>query len=301
MNHSKRKKVASFLFALPYGLSFLGFIVLPIIVAAVLAFMQFDLTDRNSIHFVGLNNFKELWHDSYFWQAMVATLRYSVMMVPCLIITSFAMALAMNSMAKGKEVVRALVFLPGMFTIAVTAILWQWFYNQEFGLFNFLLKGLHETFPNSGLIPAKPVPWLGDRAFAMPSIVVMSLWWTAGGTSVVMLTALQQIPRMYVEAAALDGAGPGKLFSHIILPLMKPVLLFVVITNTIAAFQMFPQASLLTSGGPELTTRGMVQYIYETAFNQYRLGYAAAMSWMLAIVILIFALGQYALLRRGAT
>ncbi len=287
----KRNAVAA-LFMTPYGVSFLCFIVLPIGVAAVLSFMQFDLTDKNSIHFIGFDNFKSLWKDDYFWQAMVATVRYAVMMVPATIITAFAMALGMNAMARGKEIVRALVFLPGMFTIAVTAILWQWFYNQEFGLFNFILRTVFHH---------KDIPWLGDKAWAMPSIVVMSLWWTAGGTSVVLLTALQQIPKSLVEAASLDGANAGKLFSNIILPQLRPVLLFVVVTSTIGAFQMFPQASLLTQGGPELTTRGMVQFIYETAFNNYRLGYAAAMSWMLTFVILFFALIQYMLLRRSAT
>ena len=289
MTYQMKRKVTGFVFLTPYVLSFTCFLLLPILVAAGLAFMRFDLTARESIQFVGLQNFRELAKDAYFAQAMLATCRYAVLMVPSLIISAFAMALGLNAISRGREMVRALIFLPGMFTIAVTAILWQWFYNLEFGLFNFILK--HFGFG--------PVSWLSDKKLAMPSIVVMALWWTAGGTSVVLLTALQQIPRMYIEAAALDGAGGVRLFTRITLPLLRPVLFFVVLTNTIGAFQMFPQASLLTAGGPEQTTRGVVQYMYETAFNFYRLGYAASISWALTLVIIVFIVAQIFAFRRN--
>ncbi|AIE87128.1 sugar ABC transport system, permease protein [Fimbriimonas ginsengisoli Gsoil 348] len=289
MTYTRRRGLAGLLFLAPYALSFGVFIVLPILVALVLAFMQFDLTARDSIKFVGTKNFVDAWKDDYFWQAMRATLAYVVLMVPSLLVTALGMALGLNAMTRGRNTVRALLFLPGMLNVAVTGILWQWFYNGEFGLFNFLLKSFH----------LNPAPWLSDKAYAMPSIVLMSLWWTLGGTSVVLLAALQQIPRQLFEAAVLDGSGPRALFGKIILPLLKPVLLFVVVTNTIAGFQVFGQPFLLTRGGPELSTRGLVQYIYETAFNNYRLGYGAAMSWMLFAVVAIFALIQYGFLRRS--
>ena len=113
------------------------------------------------------------------------------------------------------------------------------------------------------------------------------------------MTALQQIPKHFIEAAVLDGASGFSLFSKITLPQLRPVMLFVVVVNTIGAFQVFGQPFLLTKGGPELSTRGLVQYIYETAFNNYRLGYGAAMSWLLFLVIAMFALLQFRILRRG--
>ncbi len=290
MNYHTRRRLTGFVFLAPYFLSFCCFLLLPILVAAGLAFMRFDLTAKNSIQLVGVQNFRELMKDSYFAQALLATCRYAILMVPSLIISAFAIALGLNSMSRGRDLMRALIYLPGMFTIAVTAILWQWFYNLEFGLFNFLLKHLGSA----------PVSWLSDKRLAMPSIVVMALWWTAGGASVVLLTALQQIPRMYIEAAALDGANAGQLFWRITLPLLRPVLFFVVVTNTIGAFQMFPQASLLTQGGPLLSTRGVVQYMYETAFNNYRLGYAASISWALTLVIVVFISAQFFAFRRIA-
>jgi multiple sugar transport system permease protein len=273
----------------PYIVSFLAFIVLPIIVAAVLSVMQFDLTAKDSIRFVGMQNFKEAWADQYFWSGVKATLSYVVLMVPSLLVFALGTALGLNAMTRGRNSVRALIFLPGLLNVAVTAILWGWFYDGTFGLFNFLLKkvGIGE------------IHWISEKSLAMPSIVLMTLWWTMGGTAIVLLAALQQIPRHIIEAAALDGAGKLSMFRKIVFPLLTPVLLFVVITNTIGAFQVFGQPFLLTKGGPELATRGLVQYIYETAFNNYRLGYGAAMSWMLFAIIAVFALVQYRLLRRS--
>lgn len=289
MTYTRRRSLAGIAFLLPYALSFGVFVVVPVLVAFALAFMQFDLTARDSIQFVGTRNFREAWHDDYFRQALKATFSYVVLMVPSLVVTGVAMAIGMNAMSRGRNVVRALLFLPGMLNVAVTGILWQWFYNGQFGLFNFLLKK----------IGMGDVPWLSEKAYAMPSIVLMSLWWTLGGTSIVILAALQQIPQQIFEAAVLDGSGAKALLQRIVLPLLKPVLLFVVVTNTIAGFQVFGQPFMLTRGGPELSTRGLVQYIYETAFNNYRLGYGAAMSWMLFAIVAIFALVQYQFLRRS--
>lgn len=291
MTYLHKRNWAGIAFLTPYGLSFLCFIVLPLVVALALAFMQFDLTSPGSIKFVGLKNFADALHDPYFWSAFKATMSYVVLMVPGLLVTALGLALGMNAMSRGRNTIRALVFLPGMFNVAVTAIIWGWMYNGEFGLFNYLLKNL-------GL---GTIPWLSDKGHAMPSIVIMSLWWSMGGACIILLTALQQVPRQIFEAAALDGASGKSLFFQITLPSLRPVLLFVFVTTTIAGFQMFGQAFLLTKGGPELATRGLVQYIYETAFNNYRLGYGSAMSWLLFLVIGVFLLLQFLLIsRRGA-
>lgn len=290
MTYQKQKNLVGYLFLLPYALAFVTFLALPILVASGLSVMQFDLTSKETTHFVGVQNYQEAFGDTYFWQALVATTRYVLWMIPMLVFTSLGIALGLNAMSKGRNMVRALIFLPGMFTIAVTAIIWQWFYNLEFGFFNFVLRTVfHQS----------PIPWLSDKNYAMPSIVLMALWWSAGGTSIIILTSLQQIPKMYFEAAALDGANVWQMFKGVTLPLLKPVLLFVVLTSTIGAFQMFPQASLLTNGGPELSTRGVVQYIYETAFNNYRLGYAASISWILAAITMLFGLIQFGFMRRN--
>lgn len=287
MRAPKWRQSAQYLFMAPYAASFACFIVLPFVVALVLSFMQFDLTARDSIRFVGFANFAEALRDEYFMRAVKVTFVFVALMVPALIAGSLALALGLQSMRYGRNGVRALLFLPGMLNVAVAAILWQWFYNTEFGLFNyFVLKMGFDR-----------IPWLADRMLAMPSIVVMSLWWTVGGATIILLAGLQQIPRQLFEAAAIDGANRWQTLRSVTLPMLRPVLLFVTVIHTIGAFQVFGQPYLMTRGGPELSTRGVVQYIYETAFNNYRLGYAASMSWLLFAIIAAFSILQYRVLR----
>jgi len=290
MTFHKRLRLSGWLFILPFALSFLTFIVVPVFVSMYLSVMQFDLTNRDAIHFVGAQNYKDAFADDKFWMAMTVTLKFALWLVPSMLVGALTLALGMNAMHKGRHVVRAILFLPGMLNVAVVAVLWGWFYNLEFGLFNYALK--------SASLP--PQPWLSDRSFAMGSIAMMSIWWGVGGTSVILLAALQQIPKPIIEAAVLDGAGRMALFSKITMPMIRQVMLFVVITNTIGAFQIFGQPFILTRGGPELSTRGMMQYIYEIAFNNYRMGYGAAMSWLLFAVIAVVAIVQYRLMRRNA-
>lgn len=274
----------AYLFIMPYAISFCGFVILPFFVAMGLAFVKLDLTSQEPATFVGLKNFQEALSDQYFWKAVWVTSYFVVMAVPLTVILSTACAVGMHSMSsrRGRHTVRALLFVPGMINVAVAGILWQWFYNGEFGLFNHYLQ-------QWGL---GGVPWMTSRALAMPSVVLMTLWWTIGGSSILLLAGLQQIPDELWEAAALDGAGAWQRLWNISLPLIRPVMLFVTIMTTIGAFQVFGQPYMLTRGGPELATRGVVQYIYETAFNNYRLGYGAAMSWLLFVIIAVFSLIQ---------
>lgn len=280
--------MVAYAFLLPYAAVFLVFIVLPFMVSLVLAFCQYDLTTQRAIRFVGARNFNEAFHDQFFWKAVGATFRYVAMIIPAQTLLAMLLALGMNAMTRGRKSVRALLFLPGLFSISVTALLWNWFFDEEFGLFNHLLHEIH--------LPG--VPWLSSSHVAMPSIVLMSLWWTVGGSAAILLTGLQQIPSQIMEAAAIDGASAWHAFWKVTLPMLRPVLLFIVVLNTIGGFQMFAQSMLLTNGGPEFTTRGVVQLIYDTAFMNYRLGYGAAISWLLFLLIAGFSLAQYRLLRR---
>lgn len=289
MTSLRRQQVLGYLFVVPYGTLFVMFVVMPFIVSLVLAFCQYDLTSQRPPRFVGLRNFREaLFVDPFFWRSVGVTFRYVALMIPTQIVLSLLLAVGMNAMTAGRNTVRAALFLPGMFSIAVTGILWQWFYNMEFGLFSFLLKQI-------GLAP---LPFLSNRYLAMPSIVFATLWWTIGGSAAIVLTGLQQIPRQINEAAAIDGASAWQTFWRITLPMIKPVLLFMIVMNTIGAFQMFAQAVMLTGGGPELATRGVVQLIYDTAFGNYRLGYGAAISWLLFLLIAGFSLIQFRIVKR---
>lgn len=286
---SRIEHIAAYGFVLPYAGSFALFIVFPFVLAFVLAFMKLDLTSQQPAAFVGLDNFAEALGDHYFRRAVAVTFVFVALAVPATVALAMLLAVGMNAMTnkRGRNWVRALLFVPGMLNVAVAAILWQWFYNGEFGLFNHYLQ----SWGFDG------VPWLSDRRLAMVSVVVMTLWWTVGGSAILLLAGLQQVPNELFEAAALDGAGGWRRFWSVSLPMVRPVLLFVVIMNTIGGFQVFGQPYLMTRGGPELATRGVVQYIYETAFNNYRLGYGAAMSWLLFAIIAVFSFIQLRVLR----
>jgi multiple sugar transport system permease protein len=290
MTNRQKSNLVGYAFLAPYTLSFIAFILLPVCISLVLCVMQLDLADMSRSKMVGFQNFQDALKDDYFWQATRATLRYAALMVPSTLIIGSLLAFGLYGMKRGRDAVRGFLYVPGMLNVAAAGILWQWFFTPEFGLFNFLAKKV-------GL----PVlPWLSDKGFAMPAVVIMSIWWTIGATAIIVLTGLQQIPDSFIEAAALDGAGGLKIAQKIVLPLLKPVLFFVFVTTTITAFQMFGQAMILTGGGPEFSTRGLVQYMFETAFNGFHFGLGAAVSWLLFGMIALFAIVQSLALRRNA-
>jgi multiple sugar transport system permease protein len=288
MSHRRGlRRYSGYLFALPYLLLFGGFVVLPLLYGLGLSLFRWEMLSSAPPQFVGVANYREALGDQYFWRALTATLRFVVLAVPLTICFALLIAVGIQSLPRRRQTFyRAAYYLPTVVTISVAGILWRWFYNSEFGLFNAYLA-------NIGL----KVPWITDTDWAMPSLVLMSLWWTAGGPMVALLAGLQNIPQPYYEAAALYGATASQQFWRITLPLLRPVLLFVVVLNVIGAFQVFGQVYMITRGGPELSTRTLVQYIYETAFNNYRMGYAAALSWLLFLVIALFSAVQFRLMR----
>ncbi len=290
MTFRQRSNWVGYAFLAPYLLSFLIFVFLPVCMSLWLSVVQLDLSNATHTKMVGFQNFQDAFKDDLFWKATSATLRYAALMVPAVLLIGTLLAFGLFGMNKGRDTVRAFIYVPGMLNVAAAGILWQWFFNTEFGLINFVAHKIG--------LPA--LPWLSDKAYAMPAVVIMSIWWTIGATAIVILTSLQQIPTSFLEAASLDGASGRQMVSRIILPILRPVLFFVFITTTIGAFQMFGQAMILTGGGPEFSTRGLVQFMFETAFNGFRFGYGAAVSWLLFGMIAVFAVIQAAFLRRQA-
>lgn len=276
-----------YLFLLPYLILFCAFILLPLIYGLGLSLFQWEVLANAPPRFIGLGNYREALGETYFWMALGATLRFVAMIVPSVVCGALLIALALNALPeKSGGFFKAAIFAPTIISISVAGILWRWFFNAEFGLFNAWLAPL-----------GAKVPWITENRWAMKSVVLMTVWWTLGGPMVILLAGLKQIPEQYYEAASIDGAGAIRRFFHITMPLLKPVLLFVVVMNIIGSFQVFGQTFMITRGGPELSTRVLVQYIYETAFASYRLGYGSAMSWLLFIVIAVFSILQFRLVR----
>jgi multiple sugar transport system permease protein len=279
------RRFGGYLFLLPYLILFGGFLVAPLVYGFCVSLFKWDLLTARPPHLIGAANYTEAIADPYFRKALGATIEFVALATPATLLLALLLAVLLNSVPR-QAFYRAAFFVPTMLTVSVAGLLWRWFFNTDFGLFNGALARF-------GL----SVPWLTDTRFAMPSIVLMTLWWTVGGPAVILLAGLQHIPQHYLEAAAIDGAGSLTRFRSITLPLLRPVLVFVVVMNVIGSFQVFGQTFLITRGGPELATRGLVQYIYETAFNNYRMGYASAMSWLLFAIIALFSAAQLRLLR----
>jgi multiple sugar transport system permease protein len=279
------KDFSGYAFVAPYLVLFSAFLLLPLAYGLVLSLMRWEMLSPAPAHFIGLANYVEALGSAYFHKALWATFRFVAMAVPLTVAGALVAALGIH--ATGHHgLYRAAYFLPTLISISVAGILWRWFFNGEFGLFNAYL----------GVVGVK-VPWLTDQRWAMKSIALMTLWWTLGGPMVVLLAGLHHIPQHYYEAASLDGANALQRFRHVTLPQLRPVLLFVMVMNIIGGFQVFGQVFMVTRGGPEFSTRVLVQYIYETAFMNYRMGYGAAMSWLLFAAIALFSFAQFRVMR----
>ena len=289
-----------YLFLLPYLILFVMFMLLPLGFGLWLSTMRYEMLAPEAPSFVGLGNYAEALGDGYFWMAAGATLLFVALASPITVVLALLIAVGIDAI-KGRrgDYYRMAIFLPTMLTISVAALLWRWFYNSEFGLFNQLLASYHEWWRGGAVPPEQvwKVPWLTNKALAMPSLVLMTLWWTVGGPMIILLAGLKQLPREVYEAADIDGALGWRRLTEVTLPQLRPVVLFVLVINLIGAFQVFGQPYIMTAGGPERSTRVLMQYVYETAFGFYRLGYAAAMSWLLFLVIAVISVIQFRVLR----
>lgn len=277
----------AYLFLAPYLTLFAVFLVAPLAFGLALSFYRWEMLSPLPPRWIGLGNYGEALQSIDFWRATWATVRFVVMTVPLVTLLGLAIALGVNAVLPRRQSwYRGAYFLPTLISISVVGILWRWFFNSEFGLFNELLEPL-----------GFKAPWITDVDWALKSIVFMTLWWTIGGPMVILIAGLQQIPDHYYEAASIDGARRWHRLIHITLPLLRPTLLFIVVMNTIASFQVFGQTFIVTAGGPELSTRVLMQYIYDTAFKFYRMGYGASMSWLLFVPIAVISFLQFYFLR----
>lgn len=263
------------LFLGPSALGVAVFLFGPIIASFALAFAHWDLLSPP--RFAGLENFGALLNDPEFWGALVHTLTFIVGYVPLVMVLGLAVALALNSAIPGRGFWRALYFLPVVTSWVAVALVWKWLLNPSYGLVN---AGL-------GVLGVQGPAWLFDPAWAMPSVILTSLWKDTGFVMTILLAGLQGIPREYEEAASIDGASPAQRLWSITLPLLMPALVFALTISLINSFQVFDQVYVMTGGGPAGATTVLIERIVKNAFSYSRMGYAAAMSW--ALFVLVFA------------
>lgn len=260
-------------FILPSLIGMLMFVIGPIGASAVLTFYEWDLlTDPE---FAGLDNFRRLFHDEAIWAALRHTLTFVVGYVPTVMILALLLALILNAKLKSLTLFRTAFFLPVVSSWVAVALLWKWLFNPRYGLVNYGL----------GQIGVDGPTWLFDRNWAMPAIIITSVWKDLGFVAVLFLAGLQAIPGDVYEASSLDGAGRLEQLRSITIPLLMPTIFFVSIISIINSFQVFPQVWVMTEGGPAGSTTVIVERVVKHAFSYGEMGYAASISWVLFVLV----------------
>jgi multiple sugar transport system permease protein len=274
---AQREALAGYVAISPWIVGFLVFSLGPIVASAVFSLQRWHVITPPT--FIGLSNYQRLVGDALFWQSLKVTSLYTAATVVLSIAGSLTLAMFLNQKVFGVSVYRTIYYLPSVITGIAVAVVFGWIFDPNFGLLNFALSlvGIHGP------------DWLGSETWALPALIVMSLWGIGGGM-VLYLAALQGVPRALYEAAAIDGANAWGRFWRITLPLISPVILFSLITGVIGSFQVFVQSFVLTGGGPHYATLFYVLYLYQNGFQWFDMGYAAALSWVLFVVILMLTL-----------
>lgn len=285
---------AAWLFLTPaLGLISLFFF-LPVLASFLLSFTDFDIyaiADLSNVRLVGMRNYTRLIDSPIFWIALKNTFYFVLVGGPLTMAVSLGAALLVNArLVRFRGFFRTLYFAPFVTTLVAVAIVWRYLYHRQYGLINHAL----------GAVGIPPVDWLGDPGWAMPAIILLAVWKNFGYNMLIFIAGLQAIPQELYEAAYLDGAGPWRRFRHVTLPMLGPTLLFVGLITMIGFFQLFAEPYVMTQGGPLQSTTSMVLLMYEEGFRWWRMGYAAAVAFVLFLVILAFMLVQRRLQREGA-
>ena len=291
MKLNLRENLEGYLFISPWILGMVLFALGPILASFGLAFTRWNLFTEPE--YVGWANFQKLAHDPLFYKSVFNTIYYTIFAVPLGLVLALGLAMLVNHRLRGVNFFRTAFFLPNVVAGIAMLLLWKWLFDPNFGLINLFLDwtGLMAALEWIGI--GRP-QWISSRAGAMPGLVFMSIW-GLGGSMMIFLAGLQNIPRELIEAAELDGAGPWKRFRYVTVPLLTPTIFFLTMVGVIASLQVFNQAYVMTQGGPAHATLFYVLYLFQTAFERFQMGYACAMALVLFIITLIVSLIQLAM------
>lgn len=269
----------AFWFIAPAMSSLLLFLFLPVVAGWILSFTDFDLyalADPAQVRFIGLDNYRRLLNDPEFWIALRNTLYFVAVGGSLSVLVSLLAALLLDHhLTPWKGGFRTVLFLPAMTTLVAIAVVWRYLYHPRYGLVNQAL----------GWFGIDPMDWLGDPDWALPAIVLMTVWKNFGFNMIIFLAGLQGIPVSLYEAARIDGASAWQQFRYITLPLLGPTLRVVVLITTIGYFQWFAEPYIMTGGGPTRETLSITLLMYEQGFRWWDLGYAAAATFVLFALI----------------
>jgi multiple sugar transport system permease protein len=268
------------------------FFFLPVVAAFLLSVTDFDIyavADLSNARWVGLDNYAALLRHPVFWTALKNTFYFALVGGPLTVAVSLGAAMLVNArLTRFRGFFRTVYFIPFVTTLVAVAIVWRYLYHPEYGLLNYLL----------GLIGIGPVNWLGDPRWAMPAIIVMAVWKNFGYNMLIFIAGLQSIPAELYEAAELDGAGGWRRFRHVTLPMLAPTFFFVGVVTMIGYFQLFAEPYVMTAGGPLKSTTSLVLFMYEEGFRWWRMGFAAALAFVLFLIIMAWTVIQLRIERR---
>jgi len=277
LRHSSREALYGYLLASPWLIGFIVFTAGPLIASFIIGMYRTDFL--TTFDFVGMHWYQNVLTDSLVRKAVINTALYSLAVVPLNTTIALFIAVMLNQGILGQSFWRTVYYLPSVVSGVAVALLWQWLYQPDVGLFNSILRQFGIQGPR----------WIYSEQWALPSIILMSLW-GAGAAMLIYLAGLRGIPTSLYEAAEIDGAGSIRRFFAITLPLLTPTIFFNVVLNIIGSWQVFTQALIMTEGGPNNATLTMVLHIYRTGFRNSYFGYASAQAWVLFLMVLVFVI-----------
>lgn len=271
---TRRKAAAAYILIGPWLLGFLIFTAYPIVMSAYYSLTNYAILTPPQ--YVGLQNYKALFHDALFWQSLKVTGIYCVVVVPLSVLIGYSLALMLNQRVRWMPVWRTMYYLPAVVPAIAGAYIWQWMFNPNFGFVNSALHSIGIQGPQ----------WFASTTWVLPTFILLALWGCGSGL-LLYLAALQQVSKSLYEAAQLDGANPLQRLRHVTLPMTSPVILFQFLTGLIASFQVFTAGYVVTQGGPDNASLFYILYLYQNAWQYFRMGYASALAWILLLLTLL--------------
>jgi multiple sugar transport system permease protein len=286
-NYQHRRTLTAYGFLVPNAIFFIIFLLAPVFYLVYLTFHNGGII--TPAEFVGFDNWRELWGDDLILTAIKNTAYYCLIAIPSVFVIGMVLALCLQKISRGGQVFRSIFYIPTLTPYAIAALIWLFMFQRDFGALNVFRDRL-------GL---EPLNWLGDTNLVIPSIAMLEVWRGAGFWTLLFLAALLALPKELYQAATIDGANAWQRFIHITLPLMRPTFFFAVVMATIWNFQLFDSVSILTDGGPANASVTVVWYIYKAMFQfNDKTGFAAALSFLLLVLILFLTTIEIRLLRK---
>lgn len=300
-NSHWRKRMSRFgltgyLFASPWLVGFFLLVAFPMAASLLLSFTEWNGISLSQIRWVGLENYTNALRldergDDLVYTALWNTLVYSFVSVPLGLMVALMLAVLLNQSLRGIALFRTVFYMPHVIGGIATIMMWLFVFNPDVGLLNIVIRPFYDALAAVGVLRegASPPAWIYDSAWSKPSLILMAVW-GVGGAMLIFLAGLQNVPDQLYEAADIDGAGLWGKFRNVTLPQLTPTIFFNLVMGVIGSFQVFNEAYIMTGGGPDNSTLFFVLYLYRQAFEQFNLGYASALAWILFVIILAFTL-----------